>query len=96
MKEMTGPVMQCPKCGEMARRVRDAKPQLDADGWQMVVRRRHCQCGHTFPTYECHEYADVEVVFRARKLLHLLEEGLREIDRLAQPVANTETADPGL
>lgn len=61
--------MRCPMCMSQARRVRDVKHGLDPDGWSIVKRERVCQCGYVFTTYECYEYADVEVVFRARDVL---------------------------
>lgn len=66
--------MKCPHCGDQARRTKDVKHQSDADGWSMIVRERRCPNGHTFPTYECYEYADVEVVFRVREAIAALVE----------------------
>lgn len=61
--------MKCPMCLKQARRVRDVKHTTDPDGWSLVQRERVCQCGHHFVTFECYEYADVEVVFKARDVL---------------------------
>lgn len=61
--------MKCPMCLKPARRVRDVKHGADPDGWSVIRRERVCQCGYTFSTYECYEYADVEIVFRARDVL---------------------------
>ena len=61
--------MKCPMCQQQARRVREVKHGTDPDGWSVISRERVCQCGHHFITFECYEYADVEVVFRARDVL---------------------------
>jgi transcriptional regulator NrdR family protein len=66
--------MKCPKCGENAHRTDRVTHRTDADGWSMVVRRRRCPQGHTFETFECYEYADVEVVFRVREAIAALLE----------------------
>lgn len=42
---------------------------LDPDGWPVVRRLRKCNGGHMFTTWECYEYADVEVVFKARDMM---------------------------
>ena len=73
--------MRCPMCNEQARRVRDVKHETDPDGWSMVTRHRVCGCGHTFTTYECYEYADVEVIFKARQCIEILT----SIDKAGRP-----------
>jgi len=64
--------MKCPQCGEAGHRVDKVQHRTDPDGWSMVVRRRRCPQGHSFETYECYEYADVEVIFKAREAMEIL------------------------
>ena len=64
--------MKCPECGERGDRVDHTAHRKDPDGWSMVVRRRRCRNGHSFETYECYEYADVEVIFKAREAMAIL------------------------
>lgn len=85
--------MRCPKCGEIGGQTKRTEHRKDKDGWSMVFRERKCAntaCGHIFPTYECYEYAEVEVVMRMRDALALGEQMIdmmRQIDREARPMA---------
>lgn len=65
--------MKCPQCGEPGHRVDKVQHRTDPDGWSMVVRRRRCKNLHSFETYECYEYADVEVIFKAREAVEILQ-----------------------
>jgi hypothetical protein len=56
--------------------------KTDGDGWITIVRTRRCPNGHSFKTYECHEYADVEVVFKAREAFEIL----KSISSLAETI----------
>jgi transcriptional regulator NrdR family protein len=64
--------MRCPKCGKSGGQTKRTEQRQDKDGWSMVVRERKCSqanCGHIFPTFECYEYADVEVLMRMREAM---------------------------
>lgn len=61
--------MNCPVCQQWAKRKAETRQGTDSDGWSVITRTRVCPNGHRFATYECYEYADVEVVFKARELL---------------------------
>ena len=67
-------IMTCPLCNEPAGRVDKTTNTIDPEGWSMVVRRRRCKQGHSFETFECYEYADVEVVFRVREAIAALQD----------------------
>lgn len=72
--------MNCPLCGEWAGRKSATRNARDADGWSVIKRERVCPNGHRFATYECYEYADVEVIFHTRELLTVLAELIRDGD----------------
>lgn len=77
--------MKCPDCMEQARKVSDVKHREDPDGYSLIVRTRRCPNGHIFSTYECYEYADVEVVFKARAALVTVQQTLESIISLDTP-----------
>jgi transcriptional regulator NrdR family protein len=68
--------MNCPVCQQWAKRKAETRQGVDADGWSVITRTRVCPNGHRFMTYECYEYADVEVVFRVRELLVQITDAL--------------------
>lgn len=66
--------MKCPECQTPRSRVKDTQHKMDVDGWSMIVRKHRCENGHTYSTYECYEYADVEVLFKVREAIAALVE----------------------
>jgi len=75
--------MNCPTCQQWANRKAETRQKVDPDGWSVITRTRVCPNGHRFVTYECYEYADVEVVFRVRELLLQISDALDSGDTLA-------------
>jgi transcriptional regulator NrdR family protein len=69
--------MICPECGEWAAHKSATRNTRDADGWSVIRRERVCPNGHRFATFECYEYADVEVIFKARDLLCTLSDTIQ-------------------